>query len=100
MLEYFRAVEASGEPLVVTDRGREVLVIRPIVRPSQALNDGIVFQESLTTSSHETTSRSQDEILEELRVLATPLSPISEDELIAPLPLSDWEVERESDYNL
>ena len=30
MLEYFREVERTGEPLVVTDRGREVLEIRPI----------------------------------------------------------------------
>ena len=30
MLEYFREVEASGKPLIVTDRGREVLEVRPI----------------------------------------------------------------------
>ena len=30
MLEYFRDVEATGNPLIVTDRGREVLEIRPI----------------------------------------------------------------------
>lgn len=34
MLEYFREVERSGEPLVVTDHGREVLEVRPIVRRS------------------------------------------------------------------
>jgi antitoxin (DNA-binding transcriptional repressor) of toxin-antitoxin stability system len=29
MLEYFREVEATGEPLIVTDHGREVLEVRP-----------------------------------------------------------------------
>ena len=30
MLEYFREVEATGEPLIVTDHGREVLEVRPV----------------------------------------------------------------------
>jgi hypothetical protein len=30
MLEYFRQVERTGEPLIVTDRGREVLEVRPV----------------------------------------------------------------------
>jgi len=30
MLEYFREVERTGEPLIVTDRGREVLEVRPV----------------------------------------------------------------------
>ena len=30
MLEYFRQVEATGEPLIVTDHGREVLEIRAL----------------------------------------------------------------------
>jgi len=30
MLEYFRQVEATGEPLVVTDHGRPVLRVVPI----------------------------------------------------------------------
>lgn len=30
MLEYFRQVEETGEALIVTDRGREVLEIRPL----------------------------------------------------------------------
>ncbi|WP_269522343.1 type II toxin-antitoxin system Phd/YefM family antitoxin [Coraliomargarita parva] len=30
MLAYFREVEASGEPLIVTDHGREVLEVRPV----------------------------------------------------------------------
>ena len=35
MLEYFREVENTGEPLIVTDHGREVLEVRPIRRPSR-----------------------------------------------------------------
>jgi antitoxin (DNA-binding transcriptional repressor) of toxin-antitoxin stability system len=31
MLEYFREVERTGEPLIVTDHGREVLEVRPLV---------------------------------------------------------------------
>ena len=34
MLEYFREVERTGEPLVVTDQGREVLEVRPIRQKS------------------------------------------------------------------
>ena len=30
MLEYFREVEATGESLIVTDHGREVLEVRPV----------------------------------------------------------------------
>ena len=30
MLEYFREVERTGEPLIVTDHGREVLEVRPV----------------------------------------------------------------------
>ncbi|WP_309086224.1 type II toxin-antitoxin system Phd/YefM family antitoxin [Chelativorans sp.] len=29
-LEYFRQVEASGEPLIVTDHGKPTLEIRPV----------------------------------------------------------------------
>ena len=32
MLEYFREVERTGEPLIVTDHGREVLEIRPLAQ--------------------------------------------------------------------
>ena len=32
MLAYFREVEATGEPLIVTDYGREVLEVRPVAR--------------------------------------------------------------------
>lgn len=31
MLEYFREVERTGEPLIVTDHGREVLVVKPVM---------------------------------------------------------------------
>lgn len=34
MLEYFREVESTGEPLIVTDHGREVLEVRPVRKPS------------------------------------------------------------------
>lgn len=34
MLEYFREVERTGEPLEVTDHGRAVLEVRPIQRRS------------------------------------------------------------------
>ena len=38
MLEYFREVERTGEPLVVTDHGREVLEVRSI-RKSSTVQD-------------------------------------------------------------
>jgi prevent-host-death family protein len=31
-LEYFRQVEASGEPIVITDHGRPALELRPVSR--------------------------------------------------------------------
>ena len=34
-LEYFRQVEASGEPVVVTDRGQPRLEVRRYQRPSR-----------------------------------------------------------------
>ena len=37
-LELFRQVEASGEPLVVTDHGRPTLEVRPY-RPTRAAAD-------------------------------------------------------------
>lgn len=76
MLEYFREVEATGETLVVTDHGREVLEVRPIKRVSAT-----------------------EQVLAELRALAKPEQEISEEELLKPLPLEDWEVEREDDRN-
>ena len=32
MLEYFREVERTGEPLIVTDYGRKVLEVRPVAQ--------------------------------------------------------------------
>ena len=76
MLEYFREIEATGEPLVVTDRGREVLEVRPM--------NG---------------KQSNEEILAELRALAKPKGPIDEEALLKPLPADLWEVLREDDHN-
>lgn len=76
MLEYFREVEATGEPLIVTDHGREVLEVRPA-----------------------TPKGSTKTIVAELRALAKPTAEIGEEELLKPLPLEDWEVEREDDRN-
>ena len=100
MLELFREVEASGEPLVVTDRGKEVLVIQP-VRPTSVGRSfgGMILGESTTILPPAKPQASEQELLEELRMMATPASPISESELMAPLPLADWEVERDEDRN-
>jgi len=76
MLEYFREVEATGEPLIVTDHGREVLEVRLATRRS-----------------------STETVLAELRALAKPTAEINEVELLKPLPLENWEVEREDDRN-
>ncbi|MEO5915150.1 MAG: hypothetical protein ABIS50_13020 [Luteolibacter sp.] len=40
MLEYFRQVEETGETLIVTDRGREVLEIKAL-RPKANVNEVI-----------------------------------------------------------
>lgn len=76
MLEYFREVEATGEPLIVTDHGREVLEVRPVARKG-----------------------STETLLAELRALAKPTAEIDEEELLKPFPSEDWEVEREDDRN-
>ena len=100
MLEFFRDVEATGEPLIVTDRGREVLVIQPIAGSSvDSSSAGMILNEPATKFSPRKPQMSEEALLEELRVLATPVAPISESELMAPLPLADWEVEREDDGN-
>lgn len=39
MLEVFREVEQTGEPIIVTDRGREVLEIRPVKSKSPTVSD-------------------------------------------------------------
>jgi len=76
MLECFREVEATGEPLIVTDHGREVLEVRPATPKSKS--------KALVT---------------ELRALAQCTAKIDEKELLKPLPLEDWEVEGKSDRN-
>ena len=49
-LEYFRQVEESGEPLVITDRGKPVLKILPYRQQSlkglEALRDSVVKYEN------------------------------------------------------
>jgi|GEM_PF-732532 len=100
MLEFFREVEASGESLVVTDRGKEVLVIQPVRRSSVGLSsDGMILSESTANLPSAKPQASEQVLLEELRMMATPASPISESELMAPLPLADWEVEQDEDRN-
>jgi len=69
MLEYFREVERTGEPLIVTDHGREVLEVRRIRRTATV-----------------------EELLAEYR--AGPgkgVTNCSEGELLAPVALEDWE---------
>ena len=77
MLEYFREVERTGEPLVVTDHGRAVLEVRPIQRRSTI----------------------QEVLAEYRRGSGKGCAGISEEDLLAPLPLEDWEALREDDRN-
>jgi antitoxin (DNA-binding transcriptional repressor) of toxin-antitoxin stability system len=77
MLEYFRQVELTGEPLIVTDRGREVLEVRPVAKPRMTVA----------------------EVLAEYRSGTRPVREVPEEELMEPLPLEDWEVLREDDRN-
>jgi antitoxin (DNA-binding transcriptional repressor) of toxin-antitoxin stability system len=77
MLEFFREVERTGEPLIVTDHGREVLEVRPI-------------QKRLATAK---------EFLEAYRAGTRPQAEVAEEVLMEPLPLKDWEVLREGDRN-
>lgn len=77
MLEYFREVERTGEPLIVTDHGREVLEIRPLAK------------KRMTTK----------EVLARYR--SGPGAGIlpSAEELMKPVPEEEWEVLREDDRN-
>ena len=77
MLEYFRQVERSGESLIVTDRGREVLEVRPMGRRGATLA----------------------EVLGEYRSGGASVPEVSEEALIKPLPIEDWEVLRGDDRN-
>ena len=67
MLEYFRHVEATGEPIIVTDHGREVLEIRALKPKTTA-----------------------DEAIARLREMAKLSKPITEEELLE--PAEDWTV--------
>jgi antitoxin (DNA-binding transcriptional repressor) of toxin-antitoxin stability system len=46
MLEYFREVERTGESLVVTDRGREVLEIRPLKKKAITTEEVLAWYRS------------------------------------------------------
>lgn len=75
MLEYFREVERTGEPLVVTDHGREVLEVRPIRRPS---------------SIHD--------VLAEYRSGTGPgCANIPTEDILEPVPVEEWEALREKE---
>jgi antitoxin (DNA-binding transcriptional repressor) of toxin-antitoxin stability system len=41
MLEYFREVERTGEPLIVTDHGRHVLEVRPVARKKLSMSEAL-----------------------------------------------------------
>jgi prevent-host-death family protein len=49
-LEYFRQVEESGEPLIITDRGKPVLKVLPYsqqpIKGLEALRDSVVKYEN------------------------------------------------------
>ena len=77
MLEYFRQVELTGEPLIVTDRGREVLEVRPVGKPRMTVA----------------------EVLAAYRCGTRPVTETPAEELMKPLPIEDWEVMREDDRN-
>ena len=77
MLEYFRQVEQSGESLIVTDRGREVLEVRPVGRRGATLA----------------------EVLAEYRSGGPAVPEVSAEALTEPLPSEDWEVLSEHDRN-
>jgi antitoxin (DNA-binding transcriptional repressor) of toxin-antitoxin stability system len=77
MLEYFREVERTGESLIVTDHGRQVLEVRPVQKKTM----------------------SAEEALEWYRSGSGLGMFVSDEEIMEPLPLSDWEVLREDDRN-
>ena len=77
MLEYFRQVELTGESLIVTDRGREVLEVRPLGKPRMGVAD----------------------VLAAYRCGTRPVPEIPEEELLKPLPTDEWEVLRDNDRN-
>lgn len=78
MLEYFREVERTGVPLVVTDHGREVLEVRPLGKPRVI---------------------TPEEVLARYRSGSGAGILPAEEELLSPLPLDDWEILRKDDTN-
>lgn len=75
MLEVFREVERTGEPLVVTDHGRAVLEVRPIQRNSTI-----------------------QEVLAEYRSGSGPgCTEIPTEEILASIPAEEWEALRDGD---
>jgi antitoxin (DNA-binding transcriptional repressor) of toxin-antitoxin stability system len=73
MLEYFRDVERTGEPLVVTDHGRAVLEVRPIQRISTI----------------------QDVLAEYRSGSGAGCEGIPTEEILAPVPAEEWEALRD-----
>ena len=73
MLEHFREVERTGEPLVVTDHGRAVLEVRPIQRRSTI----------------------QDVLAEYRRGSGKGCADIPTEEVLAPIPTEEWEALRD-----
>ena len=73
MLEYFREVERTGEPLLVTDHGRAVLEVRP------------VEDRKIMTAA---------DVLARYRAGTTPQQEVSEGEFMAAQACEDWEVLR------
>lgn len=70
MLDYFREVERTGEPLIVTDNGREVLEIRSVGKQRKTTDEVLALYRSGPGSG---------------------ILPSAED-LMKPLPEEDWEV--------
>ncbi|NQX03107.1 type II toxin-antitoxin system prevent-host-death family antitoxin [bacterium] len=75
MLEYFREVERTGEPLIVTDHGREVLEIRPLAKKPMTTKEVLAWYRSGPGAG---------------------ILP-SAAELMRPVPEEEWEVLREDD---
>ena len=81
MLRYFREVETTGEPLMVTDQGREVLEVRPVKKRGDA-----------EETPEERRIRSRERTLQVLREYAAagPSELPSAEELMKPERWDDW----------
>lgn len=77
MLEYFREVERTGEPLIVTDHGREVLEIRPRTKKRMTTKEVLTWYRSGPGAG----------------ILPSAV------ELMKPVPEEEWEVLREDAGN-